>query len=62
MTRLAMALKLYLMMHPQIDQKQLAERIGCSASSITRFTNGTGIPEAKTMLSLFQWLLEEHSE
>lgn len=59
MTRLAAALKVYFAVC-RIDQKSFAKALGCSPSTITRFMNGQGTPEPRTMLRLFTWLLDTH--
>lgn len=56
-TKLATAIRLYLAATNQ-DQKQLAKLWQCSESTVTRFLNGSGIPEPGTMLRIFQWSLE----
>lgn len=57
-TRLAFALKLF-MTAEQIDGKEVAKAIGCSPSTVTRFLQGTAMPEARTVVSLIQWMLEK---
>lgn len=56
-TRLAAALKLWLQ-NQRLNQKQLAKAWKCSESTVTRFLAGTAMPEATTLLRIFQWCLD----
>lgn len=60
-TRLALALRLYIAAN-QIEQRLLAKEWDCSESTVTRFLAGQAMPEAKTMMRILAWMIEESSK
>ena len=61
MSRLAIALRLYVAVN-ELEQKPLAKAWKCSESTVTRFLNGTAVPEAATMARIFVWCLEQETK
>ncbi len=58
-TRLAAAIRL-LLANSDVEQKHLAKEWGCSESTVTRFLAGLALPEARTVVRIFEWSLGEH--
>ena len=57
LTRLAIAVRLFLQ-QSGVEQKELAEQLGCSPSALTRFLRGETTLESKTVINLIQWMMQ----
>ena len=58
MTRLATMIRIYVAMNG-IQAKSLAKSWGCSPSTVTRFLKGEVMPDARTVIRIISWCIEE---
>jgi transcriptional regulator with XRE-family HTH domain len=61
MTRLSEMLRVYIASH-NLTLDQLAKETGIGKSTLSRLTTGGRVPCTRTMLKLWEWLLENKNE